>query len=135
MGKDALEKADRIIMDAYINGISIISTGDNIVVKQRLRLFGEWIDNAYYLNERGFDYASNGCLKGIKEKKAKDDYIYDLNIKSTQKAMNDADRAFIQSEKSLSESRKSNWISWFALIVSVLAILLQLFEQKIKELF
>lgn len=121
MGKEALEKADRIIMDAYINGISIISTGDNIVVKQRLRLFGEWIDNAYYLNERGFDYASNGCLKGIKEKKAKDDYIYDLNIKSTQKAMDDADRAFIQSEKSLNESKKSNCISKWALFASLLS--------------
>ena len=82
MGKDALEKVDRIIMDAYINGISILSTGDNIVVKQRLRLFGEWIGNAYYLNERGFDYASNGCLKGIKAKIKRQEEIELLDIET-----------------------------------------------------
>ena len=133
MSKESLDLADSIIMDAYKNGLSIISTGDNKVVKHRLNLFGEWIDGAYYLNDRGFDYAASGCRAGIKEKQVKDEYVIDLGIEATKKAMNDADRAFIQSEKSLFQSKVSNIIALFALIVSVLAIVLQVFEEKIKE--
>ena len=133
MSKESLDLADSIIMDAFKNGLSIISTEDNKVVKHRLNLFGEWIDGAYYLNDRGFDYAASGCRAGIKEKQVKDEYVIDLGIEATKKAMNDADRAFIQSEKSLFQSKVSNIIALFALIVSVLAIVLQVFEEKIKE--
>lgn len=111
MGKDALEKADQIIMDAYINGISIIGTGDNIVVKQRLRLFGEWIGNAYYLNERGIDYASNGCLKGIKAKIKRQEEIELLDIET---------KKFTK--------KKQKWTFRFAvisLVISLISILTQ----------
>ena len=81
MSKESLDLADSIIMDAYKNGLSIISTGDNKVVKHRLNLFGEWIEGAYYLNERGFEYALSGCRKGLTEHIERTKEIENLSIK------------------------------------------------------
>lgn len=81
MSKKALDIADEIIMDAFRNGMSIADIGDNLVVKHRLNLFGKWISGAYYLNERGFDYALSGCRKGLIEHIERLKTIDDLSIK------------------------------------------------------
>ena len=140
MSKESIDLADSIIMDAYKNGLSIISTEDNKVVKHRLNLFGEWIDGAYYLNDRGFDYASSGCRAGIKAKQVKDEYVIDLGIEATKKAMNDADRAFLQSEKAiaqadkaLSHSNTNNHISLWALGIAILALVCQALQPILER--
>ena len=140
MRQESLDAADRIIMDAYVNGLSIMIVDDNKVIMHRLSLFGEWIDGVYYLNERGFDYAANGCRAGIKEKQAKDKYVIDLSIESTIKAMNDADRAFIQSKKAINQADKAlthsstgNCISLLALGVAIVALVCQALQPILER--
>lgn len=79
---ESLDRADEIIMNAFKEGMSIMDVGDNLVVKHRLSLFGDWINGAYYLNERGFDYALNGCRKGLLENMERLKKIDNLTIET-----------------------------------------------------
>lgn len=124
MSIEAVQYADRIILETLEKGLAHPDTKDNPIVESRLNLFGYWEGRTFYLNERGMDYAMNGCSRGIIERQAKDSYINDLSIEATKKAMNDADRAYIQAERSISVSKHSNHIAWAALFVSILGIVL-----------
>ena len=134
MSIESVKYADSIILDTFKNGLTIPDTKNNSVVESRLRIFGYWEGRAYYLNERGIEYAMKGCSKGIIEKQVKDDFINDLNIEATKKAMNDADRAFIQSEKSLSESKIGNKLAKWALGISIASVIFQMLEHILRGL-
>lgn len=108
MSEKALDRADEIIMDAFKNGMSIADVGNNLVVKHRLNLFGEWIGGAYYLNERGFDYALSGCRKGLIEHIERAKTIDDLTIKVQSFSAKRQNTAF--------------WVSIISVIVSLIGI-------------
>jgi hypothetical protein len=137
MKDDYLIKVDEIVMEAFYEGVIAIGKDvwEDYAIRYRLLLYGEIRDNYYSLNELGIRYVMDGCSEGIKRKQVKDEYINDLNIEATKKSMYDADRAFIQSEKSLAESKNSNNIAKWALGLSILSIFVQVFQEQIRELF
>lgn len=107
MSKESLEMADEIIMEAFKEGLSTKNGGNNLVIRHRLRLFGDWINGNYYLNERGFDYAMNGCRKGIEESKLNEKRIESLEIKI--------------------KSFSARW-QWLSLVLSILAFFISLYS-------
>lgn len=137
MKDDYLEIVDEVVMNAFEKGFSIPTQElwDMYAVKSRLELYGYKEEGRYYLNDLGVRYVMDGCSEGIKRKQVKDEYINDLNIEATKKSMYDADRAFIQSEKSLAESKSSNNIAKWALGLSILSIFVQVFQEQGRELF
>ena len=137
MKEDYLIKVDEVVVRAFNEGVIAIGKDvwEDYAIRHRLLLYGEIKDNLYSLNELGIRYVMEGCSEGIKRKQAKDEYINDLNIEATKKSMYDADRAFIQSEKSLAESKSSNNIARWALGLSILSIFVQVFQEQGRELF
>lgn len=137
MKEDYLIKVDEVVVRAFNEGVIAIGKAvwEDYAIRHRLLLYGEIKDNLYSLNELGIRYVMEGCSEGIKRKQAKDEYINDLNIEATKKSMYDADRAFIQSEKSLAESKSSNNIARWALGLSILSIFVQVFQEQGRELF
>lgn len=134
---DYLQIVDHVVMEAYSEGFAIPKNEvwNIYAVKHRLMIYGKVeVDGRYYLNEFGLMYVLNGCSEGLKRKQIKDEYIDDLNIEATKKAMNDADRAFIQSEKSLLESKVSNKLAKWALGVSIAAVVFQMLEHILRGL-
>lgn len=62
-----IDIVDRIVMDAYTGGFSILhhSYADRLDVKGRLAVYGYVDDGKYYLNALGVEYAMKGCSAGI----------------------------------------------------------------------
>lgn len=106
MSKESLDIADSIIMDAFSEGMSIKSTQNNKVVENRLRIFGEWIDGAYYLNGKGIEYAMSGCSIGINQRLKRQNEIELLDI-----------------ETKIFTKKKQKWVFRFAIVSFVLSIL------------
>lgn len=106
MSKESLDIADSIIMDAFSEGMSIKSTQNNKVVENRLRIFGEWIDGAYYLNSKGIEYAMSGCSIGVNQRLERQKEIELLDIET---------KTFTK--------KKQKWVFRFAIVSFVLSIL------------
>lgn len=65
-----IDIVDRIVMDAYSDGVSILhhKYADRIDVRGRLSVYGYEDDGKYYLNALGVEYAMKGCSAGIENR-------------------------------------------------------------------
>lgn len=65
-----IDIVDRIVMDAYSDGVSVLhhQYADRIDVRGRLSVYGYVDDGKYYLNALGVEYAMKGCSAGIENR-------------------------------------------------------------------
>ena len=109
-----IDIVDRIVMDAYSDGVSLLHSkyADRIDVRGRLSVYGYEDDGKYYLNALGVEYAMKGCSAGIENR------LW-LEREDGQQEREERRLTIECSRQSIKDAWWSKWISILSFIVAL----------------